>query len=99
MYTTLDTALRDDDFDAAILMVPHDLHEELALSCLRAGKHVLLEKPVAHTLESCMRLQTAAEELSPVLMVGENSIHWPEVPEEAVTACTDFFCSRIGRCI
>ena len=78
MYTALDAALRDDDFDAAILMVPHDLHEELALRCLRAGKHVLL---VAHTLESCMRLQTASEELSPILMVGENSVHWPEVHE------------------
>ena len=49
-----------------------------ALSCLDAGKHVLLEKPVAHTVESCVRLIDRAAKTDKVFMVGENSQFWPE---------------------
>ena len=49
------------------------------MQCLAAGKHVLLEKPLSHTLESCVRLVGAAEEARSVFMVGENSAFWPEV--------------------
>lgn len=77
VYTSVEQALPH--CDAVVLMVPHDQHEPLTLKCLQAGKHVLLEKPVAHTLESCLSLQQAANDASTVLMVGENSIHWPEV--------------------
>ena len=66
-------------FDAAVLMVPHDLHESLTLQCSAAGKHVLLEKPLAHSLESCVRLVEAAEVASTIVMVAENSVYWPEV--------------------
>ena len=72
-------ALEKGRFDAGVLMIPHDLHESLTLQCLAAGKHVLLEKPLAHTLESCARLVEAAERASTVLMVAENSAYWPEV--------------------
>ena len=44
---------RADAFDAALVMVPHDRHEEVALRVLEAGRHLLLEKPMAPTLEAC----------------------------------------------
>ena len=72
-------ALSWGQFDAAVLMVPHDLHEPLTVQCVDAGKHVLLEKPLSHTLDSCLRLVEAAEGASSVVMVGENSAFWPEV--------------------
>ena len=61
------------------IMVPHDLHEPLAIEALRAGKHVLLEKPMAPTLEACDRIMAVAAEVDTVFMVAENAQYWPEV--------------------
>jgi len=79
VFTSLHDALQWGKFDAAVVMVPHHLHETCAVQCLAAGKHVLLEKPLAHTLDSCSRLLEAAKCSNRVFMVGENSQHWPEV--------------------
>jgi predicted dehydrogenase len=49
-------------FDAAVVSVPHALHEPLCLELLRAGKHVLVEKPMAETADSCARMNHAAGE-------------------------------------
>ncbi len=79
MFKSLEECLEWGEFDAAIIMLPHHLHEQCATECLRAGKHVLLEKPLAHTLSSCIRLMKVAEEVDTVLMIGEQSPYWPEV--------------------
>jgi len=79
VFTSLHDALHWGKFDVAVVMVPHHLHETCAVQCLAAGKHVLLEKPLAHTLDSCSRLLEAAKCSNRVFMVGENSQHWPEV--------------------
>lgn len=50
-FGSMDDAVASGTFDAALIMVPHRLHEELAVAALRAGKHVLLEKPLAPTLD------------------------------------------------
>ena len=81
VFKDVSEALSWGKFDAAVLMVPHDLHEPLTVQCMDAGKHVLLEKPLSHTLDSCLRLVEAAEGASSVVMVGENSAFWPEVGE------------------
>lgn len=70
------------DFDAISLLLPHHLHESAAVAALRTGKHVLLEKPMAPTLEACDRIMAAAA-ASPtddaVFMVAENSQYWPDI--------------------
>ncbi len=66
-------------FDAAVLMVPHHLHEPYARACLHDNKHVLLEKPLAHTVESSLRVLEEAGKSPAVFMVGEQSPYWPEV--------------------
>ena len=48
--------LEDDAVDATILTLPHHLHHSIALDCLNAGKHVLLEKPMANTEQQCIDL-------------------------------------------
>lgn len=83
-FSSLAEALSSDAFDAVDIMVPHDLHEELALLAFAAGKHVLLEKPMAPTLEASQRIMAAAErarEQFPglVFMVAENAQYWPEI--------------------
>ena len=60
VFTSLDAALENGDFDAVDLMLPHHLHEALAIQVLDAGKHVLLEKPMAPTVEACDRILAAA---------------------------------------
>lgn len=79
MFTTLTDCLQWGKFDGAIIMVPHHLHEPYAIECLRAGKHVLVEKPLATTISSCVKLIQEAEKADAVLMVGEQSPYWPEV--------------------
>jgi myo-inositol 2-dehydrogenase/D-chiro-inositol 1-dehydrogenase len=58
------------DIDAVDIVVPNDLHEEIGLAALEAGKDVLLEKPLAPTLEACDRLIETAQRTGRVLSVG-----------------------------
>jgi len=78
-YRDLEEALRADAFDAALVMVPHDRHEETAIAVLESGRHLLLEKPMAPTLEACERILAAAQKAGTVFMVAENAQYWPEV--------------------
>ena len=55
-YSSLSEALAKGSFDAVDLMLPHDLHEEAAIEAFKAGKHVLLEKPMAPNLVACERI-------------------------------------------
>ncbi len=78
-FGSLDEALAAGAFDAVLIMVPHRLHEELAIAAVRAGKHVLLEKPMAPSLEACDRILAAIEASTTVFAVAENAQFWPEV--------------------
>lgn len=78
-FATLEEALARADLDAVDLMLPHHLHEEAALSAFAAGKHVLLEKPLATSLDACDRILAAWRRAGTVFLVAENSQYWPEV--------------------
>lgn len=78
-FGSLDEALAHADIDAVDLMVPHHLHEALALRVLAAGRHLILEKPMAPTLDACERILAAARASGRVFMVAENAQYWPEV--------------------
>jgi UDP-N-acetyl-2-amino-2-deoxyglucuronate dehydrogenase len=78
-FSSLEEALDKGDFDAVDLMLPHDLHEKITLPCLHAGKHVLLEKPIAPSLDGCERILAAARKVDTVFMVAENAQYWPEI--------------------
>lgn len=56
--------------DAALLAVPHHLHETLAVPLLEAGVHVFVEKPMALTSASCDRMLAAAGRGGASLAVG-----------------------------
>ena len=57
--------------DAVAITAPHHLHCELAVAALQAGKHVLLEKPMALSVAECSRIIAAAETSRRKLMVGQ----------------------------
>jgi len=59
--TSLDAALADPDVDVVVLASPSEYHEEQAIACLNAGKHTLIEIPIALTLEGAERVVAAGE--------------------------------------
>jgi UDP-N-acetyl-2-amino-2-deoxyglucuronate dehydrogenase len=79
VFGSLEDAVRAGGFDAVDIMVPHHLHEAVATEALAAGLHVLLEKPMAPTLDACSRILAAAADAGTTFMVAENAQYWPEV--------------------
>lgn len=79
VYPSLDAALKANCFDAVDIMVPHDIHEELAMQALKANKHVVLEKPIATSLDAAERIIDVARKAGTVFMVAENAQYWPEI--------------------
>lgn len=60
-----------DDIDVVVVCTPDQLHEEMTISALEHGKHVLCEKPMALTREACAHMIAAAEATGKKLMVGQ----------------------------
>ncbi|HHX41835.1 MAG TPA: Gfo/Idh/MocA family oxidoreductase [Armatimonadetes bacterium] len=59
-----------DKVDAVLLVLPHHLHHPVTLECLAAGKHVLVEKPMANSEQECLEMIEAAKRADRVLMVA-----------------------------
>lgn len=70
-----------DAIDAAIVAAPHHLHAPMAVALLRAGKHVLVEKPMSLDVAGGQAMVAAAEESGALLCVGlmrrfERVVRW-----------------------
>jgi predicted dehydrogenase len=72
-YTDYRELLRDGEVEAVDLPLPHHLHYEVAQAALKAGKHVLLEKPMAPTEEECAALIALATAKGVSISVAENT--------------------------
>ncbi len=76
--------VRRDDVDVVDIVVPSFLHRDVAVAALEAGKHVLLEKPMALTLADCDAINAAASANDRILAVGHElrlSSMWRKVKE------------------
>ena len=76
--------VRRDDVDVVDIVVPSHLHCEVAIAALEAGKHVLLEKPMAITLEDCDAIVQTAQSQGRLLAVGHElrlSSMWKKVKD------------------
>jgi predicted dehydrogenase len=62
-----------EECEAVLITTPNRFHEEYAVSALEAGLDVLLEKPLAHTVESAERIAAAARDAEGFCMVGFNN--------------------------
>ncbi len=69
-YTDYRQLLAQEKPDAVSIAVPTAMHEEVASEAMRAGAHVLIEKPIAATLEEGQRLIDLAQSLNRQLMIG-----------------------------
>lgn len=71
-YSDWQEMLAEGGFDAVSICTPPYLHCDMALAAARRGHHVLVEKPMAMTLEECDRMSAAAEQAGVLLMVSLN---------------------------
>lgn len=70
-YRTLVEALRDPEIEAVDICLPTDQHAPVAISALRAGKHVLVEKPMALDGDTADQMLLEAGKAGRVLMTGQ----------------------------
>ncbi len=71
-------ALRRDDIDLVSICLPPSAHAEVALAALVAGKHVIVEKPMAPSLAECDQMIAAAEKAGKLLsVVAQNRYFTP----------------------
>ncbi len=66
------------EVDAVIIATPHHLHAPVVLEAARARRHMLLEKPLATTLEDADHMLAAVDEAGVTLMVGYTRHYQPE---------------------
>jgi predicted dehydrogenase len=70
IYRDYQDLLADDDIDAVSIAVPNILHMPVALAAFEAGKHVLIEKPLARNAEEGVRMVEAAEKHGKLLGIS-----------------------------
>ena len=74
-YPSLTEMLRKSDANLIIHITPHNLHYKLAAQCLRAGRHVVTEKPFVITTSEADRLITLAKQKRKLVTTYHNR-HW-----------------------
>ena len=71
-YDSAEELFADPAIDAVSVCVANFAHAELTVQALKAGKHVLCEKPMAITLEECQTMLAQAEQAGKRLLIGQN---------------------------
>ncbi len=74
-YDTVARMLRQSAVDLVTIITPHNTHARLACQCLRAGRHVVTEKPFAITTAECDRMVRTAQRHKRVVSTYHNR-HW-----------------------
>ena len=69
-YADYKELLKDPSIDAVVIATPEHLHYQMFLDAVRAGKHVYVEKPLAHTIEQGWDMLAAAKKAGKVVQVG-----------------------------
>ena len=69
-YDGYDALLRSSEIDAVYIALPNDMHADYAIRAARAGKHVLVEKPLATSEQDALAMITAAREAGVFLMTA-----------------------------
>jgi len=77
LFRTLDALLARDRPDGIILATPNALHVPQALQCMGAGVPVLLEKPIATTVQEAQTLVTEVERSGAKVLIGHHRAHSP----------------------
>jgi predicted dehydrogenase len=76
-YTDIEPLLANPQVEAVHVCTPHALHADQVVAAAEAGKHVLVEKPMALTLADCDRMIDACDHAGKILMVGQVMRYYP----------------------
>lgn len=79
VHATGEALLRDPDVEAVLLSLPIHLNARWVMKALRAGKHVLCEKPIAASLDEARRLVRETKRFNRVYLVAENYFFTPHI--------------------
>jgi glucose-fructose oxidoreductase len=85
--------LRSGEVDAVYIALPNSLHAEYAVRAAQAGVHILVEKPMAVSVEQCERMAKAARDAGVKLMVAYR-LHFERANLEAIEVARS---GRIGE--
>ena len=94
-FASLDELLAHSRPDAVVLATPNALHVPQALQCLEAGLAVLVEKPVATSVQEARQLVQASEQCQGRVLVGHHRAH-SAIMQAAVQAIRE---GRLGRLV
>ena len=76
-YTTISALCEDNDIDFVYIASPNICHEEQTIALLKAGKHVLVEKPASPSCEGYNKMADIAKQCNRVLMEAMMPVHLP----------------------
>ncbi len=76
-FSDLNSLLERDRPDGVVLATPNQLHLEQASACMAAGIPILLEKPLAHSIDAAETLYAAARNCGATILVGHHRTHSP----------------------
>ncbi len=92
-YQSVDELCQSPEVDAVYIATPHEFHAQHTLIALENGKHVIVEKPMALSLEDCDRMNEAAEKHGVKLLCGHTHSFDPPIRKmrEIITS------NKLGR--
>ncbi|MEK9658424.1 MAG: Gfo/Idh/MocA family oxidoreductase [Chloroflexota bacterium] len=92
-YDSVDALCASPHVDAVYIATPHQFHEAHVIAAARAGKHIVVEKPMGLTVAECLAMTEAAEAAGVALIVGHTASFNP-----AVLRMRELIASRqVGR--
>ncbi|TSA28541.1 MAG: gfo/Idh/MocA family oxidoreductase [Ignavibacteriales bacterium] len=77
-YTDHKEMLDKEEIEAVIIATPTNTHLEIALDCLKANKHILIEKPIARSVAEAKQINAASKKYKKQVMVGMNLRYRPD---------------------
>lgn len=78
LYTDFEKMIKEAKLDAVSITLPTYLHADFSIQALKAGLHVLCEKPMALNVQDCKRMIKQAERSRKLLQIGHCVRFWPE---------------------
>ena len=94
-YATVEALLRECPCDGVLILLPHDAHRAAVGACLAAGKAVLLEKPIAGSIEDGAAIAELAGRAGARLLIGHNGLFHPGFER----ACQAVRAGWLGRMV